>query len=129
MGVKQKYGLKYPFTCENLDNVYMDTNDTYTDSIKSQVLHVIFTPKGQRIRDPEFGTDLIKYIFGPKDSQSLSEVRNQITTQLGRYVPAAKFMDIDVYNEEGGDNGIVVAVTYSVQIGNKTDETTVAVKL
>jgi phage baseplate assembly protein W len=129
MGVKQKYGLRYPFTCENLDSIYMDTNNTYAYSIKSQVLHVIFTPKGQRIRDPEFGTDLIKYIFGPKDSQSLSEVRNQITTQLGRYVPAAKFMDIDVYNEEGGDNGIVVAVTYSVQIGNKTDETTVAVKL
>ena len=129
MARKQQYGIRYPFTAENLDNIYMDTNDSYTNSIKSQVVHVIFTPKGQKLRDPDFGTNLIDYIFGPKDGIALSEIRTEITTQLGKYVPAAKFKDINVYEDENSENGIIVTISYSVQIGNKVDDTTVAIRL
>lgn len=129
MARKQQYGIRYPFTCENLDNIYMDTNDSYTNSIKSQVVHVIFTPKGQKLRDPDFGTNLINYIFGPKDGTALSEIRTEITTQLGKYVPAAKFKDINIYEDENSENGIIVTISYSVQIGNKVDDTTVAIRL
>lgn len=129
MARKQQYGIRYPFTAENLDSIYMDTNNSYTNSIKSQVVHVIFTPKGQKVRDPEFGTNLINYIFGPKDGISLSEIKTEITSQLGKYVPDAKFKDINIYEDENSDNGIIVSISYSVQVGNKVDETTVAIRL
>jgi hypothetical protein len=129
MGRKQQYGIRYPFTAENSDNIYMDTNDSYTNSIKSQVVHVIFTPKGQKVRDPDFGTNLINYIFGPKDGVSLGEIKTEITSQLGKYVPAAKFKDVNIYEDENSDNGIIVTISYSVQTGNKVDDTTVAIKL
>ena len=63
MALTQKYGIKYPFTNDNDDGTYIDLNKTFSDGIQSQVLHVIFTPKGQKLRDPDFGTDLIKYLF------------------------------------------------------------------
>lgn len=129
MAKMQRFGIKYPFSNDNLDNIYMDTNDSYTESIKSQVLHVIFTPKGMKLRDPDFGTNLVNYIFGPKDGDTLNEVKSEISSQVGKYVPAAKFKDINVYNDENDDNAIIVTVSYSVKIGNKTEETTVAIKL
>lgn len=129
MAKMQRFGIKYPFSNDNLDNIYMDTNDTYTENIKSQVLHVIFTPKGMKLRDPDFGTNLVNYIFGPKDGDTLNEVKSEISSQVGKYVPAAKFKDINVYNDENDDNAIIVTVSYSVKIGNKTEETTVAIKL
>lgn len=129
MARKQQYGIKYPFSSENLDNVYMDTNNSYANSIKSQVVHVIFTPKGQKLRDPDFGTDLVKYIFGQKDDETLSLVKTEITRQLAKYVPAAKFLDLNIYSDEESDNGIIVSIKYSVSVGNKTDETTVAIRL
>lgn len=129
MARTQRYGIRYPFTSENLDNMYMDTNDTYADGIKSQVLHVIFTPRGQKLRDPDFGTSLIDYIFGPKDDDTFVELKNEITSQVGKYVPAAKFRDISIYYDEENENGIVVSIKYSVKIGNKTEDTTVAIKL
>ena len=128
MAKTQKHGIRYPFTSDNLDNVYMDTNDTYKDSIKSQVLHVIFTPKGQKLRDPDFGTSLIDYVFGPKDDQMFADVKTELTSQIGKYVPAAKFKDIAIYEGED-ENGIIVSITYSVKTGNKTEDTTVAIKL
>ena len=82
MARHQKYGIKYPFTSNNEDNIFLDVNDTETDSVKSKVLHVIFTPKGQKIRDPEFGTDLIKYIFSPNDDYSISEIKTEIRISM-----------------------------------------------
>lgn len=130
MGKIQKYGIKFPFTADNDDNLFIDLNTTYTESIKSQVLHVIFTPKGQRLRDPEFGTDLLRYIFEPSDDTAFEDIKSEITMQIMRYVPSVEFKDINVYKEdETNGNGIVVVIEYGVRQGNKTEYTTVGVKL
>lgn len=129
MAVIQKYGIKYPFTTNNNDELYLDLNKTYSESIQSQVLHIIFTPKGQKLRDPDFGTNLINYIFNPSDTITFNDIKNEISIQLGKYVPFIEFRDISVYNNEDGDNSIVVIVEYGVKKGNKTEVTKVAVKL
>ena len=129
MAVTQKYGIKYPFTSDNDNGTYIDLNESYADGIKSQVLHVIFTPKGQKLRDPEFGTDIVRYIYSPSDSLTFNEVKNEISEKITKYVPSVTFRDISIYNDEKGDNGIIVMVEYSVSKGNKTEITKVAVKL
>jgi phage baseplate assembly protein W len=129
MGVKQKYGIKYPFTSDNNDNLYLDLNETFGDGIKSQVLHVIFTPKGQKIRDPEFGTDLIKYVFNPSIDTTFESIKREISMQVSKYVPNVEFRDITIYKDEKNDNSIIVMVEYGVNIGVKTEITKVGVKL
>lgn len=129
MAVTQKYGIKYPFTTDNDDGTYIDLNKTYGEGIQSQVLHVIFTPKGQKLRDPDFGTDLVNYIFSQSDSSTFGSIKGEISTQIAKYVPEVEFRDISIYNSEGDDNGIVVMVEYGVKQGNKTEVTKVAVKL
>ena len=129
MARTQKYGIKYPFTSDNDYGHFLDLNETMADGIKSQVLHVIFTPKGQKLRDPEFGTDLIKYIFTQNDESVFSEIRNEISSQVSKYVPQVEFRDIDVYKMENDEHGIIVSIEYGVKNGNKTEVTTVAVKL
>ena len=129
MAVTQKYGIKYPFTTDNDDGTYIDLSKTYGEGIQSQVLHVIFTPKGQKLRDPDFGTDLIKYIFSQSDSSTFGSIKGEISRQIAKYVPEVEFRDISIYNSEGDDNGIIVMVEYGVKQGNKTEVTKVAVKL
>ena len=129
MAVVQKYGIKYPFTSNNEDGVYMDINENKSDSIKSQVLHVIFTPKGQKLRDPDFGTDLIKYIFGPSDEKTFNDIKSEITSQIMKYVPMVEFRDINVYSDENNEHAIIVTIEYGVRKGNKIEVTNVAVKL
>jgi phage baseplate assembly protein W len=129
MAVTQKYGIKYPFTSNNEDGTYIDLNDTYAEGIKSQVLHVIFTPKGQRLRDPDFGTDIIKYIFSPSDSLTLNGLKNEISKQITKYVPSVEFRDITIYKDDEENGNIIVIVEYGITKGNKTEITKVGVKL
>ena len=129
MAITQKYGIKYPFTSDNEDGTYLDLNDTFAEGVKSQVLHVVFTPKGQKLRDPDFGTNLITYIYSPSDTITFNDVKTELTTQINKYVPSVEFRDVSIYNSETEEEGIIVIVEYGVKRGNKTEITTVAVKL
>lgn len=129
MGVKQKYGIKYPFTSDNDDLVFMDLNETFADGVKSKVLHVIFTPKGSKLRDPAFGTNLVQFIFSNDEKGSLEDIKHEITNQIMKYVPQVEFRNIEIFKEEENDNSIIVMVEYGVKKGNKTEVTTVGVKL
>lgn len=126
--LKQNYGIQYPFSSNNLEEIYIDLNETYADRVKSEVLHVLFTPKGQKLRNPDFGTDLIKYLFDQKDNTSFENIKTTIKTDIGKYVNGVEFEDIRIINEED-ERGIIVVVEYSVVSGNKKEKTQVAVKL
>ena len=125
----QKYGIKYPFTSDNDDGIFLDLNETFADGVKSRVLHVIFTPKGQKLRDPNFGTDLIKFIYSQNDSLTFEGIKNEINGQIMKYVPEVIFKDVRIYKSDDEKNGIIVSIEYSVKNGNKQETTTVSVKL
>lgn len=129
MGKKQKYGIKYPFTSNNSDNIYLDVNETYFENIKSQLLHLLFTQKGQRLRDPDFGTDLISFIFRPNDGDTISDVKNEIIRQVNKYIPEVIFDDLNVYKDENDASEVMVSIKYSIKVGNKLQTTTVGIKL
>jgi len=115
---RQHFGLKYPFQQNDYQNFFVDVNMTEKDKVRSQILHVIATPKGQRIMNPEFGTDLIRYIFEPSDSESWEGVKNEIMTSVHRYVPNVTLDNIEVVQSEDERGEIYVRVDYSLKVGN-----------
>lgn len=127
MPIKQKYGIKYPFSSENNNEIYVDLNESYLDATKSKVLHVLFTPKGQRLRMPDFGTNLVKFLFDPNDDFTINDLKNELKIDIGKYVPEVEFEDINVQQNE--DNGRIVIVHYSVRKGTAKEITSVAVKI
>lgn len=129
MALTQKYGIRYPFTLENDDELYMDLNETPEEGLKSRLLHVIFTPKGQRLRNPDFGTDLIKYIHEPSDDTTFERLRNDITQQVYKYVPDVTFRDISIYNDDKSENGKIVIIHYTIKRGMKEIEQTAALRV
>ena len=78
--------LATEFVAEDVENYFIDVNKTLKDKVRSILMHVIFTPKGQKLRDPEFGTDLIRYIFEPNDNISWEGIKAEITEIVNKYV-------------------------------------------
>lgn len=129
MAVIQNYGIKYPFTLDNENETYVDLNESYSDMIRSKLLHIIFTPKGQKFMNPDFGTDLIKFIFSPKDGTTFDGLKNTIRADVKKYLPNVDFDDVSIYDDEEGLNGIVVIIYYSINKGNVKESTSVAVRI
>lgn len=121
---KQFYGIKYPFSDESNRLTFFDMNENKIEGIKSMLLHLILTPKGQRIRNPEFGTDLIKFIFEPNNSNTWNGIKEEISRQVSFYLPEVIFDDINIKHDTEEENSIYVEIDYYVkhnggQIKNK----------
>lgn len=129
MAKQQFYGVKYPFVAEDVENYFVDVNKTMKDKVRSLLMHVIFTPKGQKLRDPEFGTDLIKYIFEPNDSISWEGVKTEVSEAVSKYVKGVTINNISIMqsDEEGAE--IYVRLDYIVSDGINVVEDSIATKL
>ena len=129
MAKQQFFGIKYPFNNESKYSFYLDLNETYEDKMKSELLHIIFTPKGQRYRMPDFGTDVIKYLFEPNDSETWVAIKNEIRGQVSKYLPRISFKDINLYIDEENENRVFAKIVYSVIKGEYEIENNMEVRL
>lgn len=125
----QYLGIKYPFTNNEFQNFFLDVNETEQERIRSQIMHVIFTPKGQRIREPEFGTDLIKFIFEPNEEVTWDGLKNEIIDAVQTYVDNVILNDIQVAKSEENDTAVYVRIDYSVKQGNKLIKDSIVTEL
>ena len=128
MANRQNYGIKYPFTYDNEEQVYLDLNETYEQSIQAQILHVIFTPKKQKIRDPEFGSDLVKYLYEPSDATTFDKIKAQIRSDISARVPNVTFDDMQIIDSVD-DHTKIVSILYTITKGNVQTQNNVAIKI
>jgi phage baseplate assembly protein W len=127
--IKQYFDIKFPFTSNNLDGFFIDLNETIGDKVLSEILHVIMTPKGGRLRMPDFGTDLAHYIFDQSDEKEWGRIKAEIKEAVAKYVPRASVNDVRVLREEGNDNTILVDLDYSVKVGITSENNRVVIKI
>lgn len=123
MAKVQKYGIKFPITILSEDKSLLDTNETKQKGVHSELMHLIFTPSGQRLRDPEFGTKLIQFIFSPNDNETWSDILTEIKDKVAKYIPSCSIKDLEVSETDNGV-GIVVNVKYSLKENGSSTEYT-----
>ena len=129
MAKRQYMGIKYPFTSDGFQNFYLDVNESVKDKVRSQLMHIVFTPKGQRIRNPEFGTDLIKFIFEPNDQTTWEAVKNEVSESVKRWANNININNIQIVKNEQDESEIYVRLDYSVSEGNKVTNDSVVIQV
>ncbi len=127
--IKQHYGIKFPFTSNNYDGYFIDLNNTLEDKIASEIAHVILTEKKTRIRKPDFGTDLIKYIFDPSDGLTWQKIEDEIKDSVSKYVNGVTINSVDVIRSTDSDNEVYVDVKYGIVKGATIENNRLAIKL
>lgn len=105
--------IRYPFT-DSVKGFYLELNETDSAAIRSDLLHLILTTKGQRYYLPDFGTDLLKYIFEPNDSKTLSDIKVDINETVKKYIPNLIVNDVIVERDEEFEHKATIKIDYTV---------------
>lgn len=126
---RQYYGIKYPFTVNNEDGLFIDLNDNIRDKVGSEIAHVLLTPKKSRIMMPEFGTDLLKFIFEENIERNWDDIEDEIKDSVAKYVPNASIESIRAFRDENDDNTVYIDVTYNVKKGISSENNRMVIKL
>lgn len=129
MAKKQYMGIKYPFRADDFQHFFVDANNNAKDKARSELMHIVFTPKGQRVRLPEFGTDLIKFIFDPNEYTTWESVKNEVSDSVSRWASNIKLNDIQIVKNENDDSEIYVKLVYSISEGNKITNDSIVVQV
>lgn len=127
MASKQFVSIRYPFTSKDIEGYFVDLDSDNQKAMRSDIMHLIFTPTNQRIRHPEFGTDLIKFIFNPNDDQSWSDVKSEIQEKIRQFIPAVNLTNIEVYDDP--QKGLTAKIQYTVDKGKYVSEETITTPL
>lgn len=113
MPKKQKYGIRFPFKVDDGSGRVIELCSTAAEGVNSEIMHIIFTPKGQRLRKPDFGTRLIQFIFNPNDSQSWDDVVMEIKDAVKGKISNCSVESVQVAESDDG-NDLYVRLVYSI---------------
>jgi len=113
-------GVSLPF---NGPGVFNKTYST-KDQIKSNVINLLLTNRGERIMNPNFGADIKDLLFEGMTDNLKSVIQDRITTSFTTYIPQASIRNIDVVFSED-TNTINVTVNYTLNISGTSDQVTI----
>jgi len=111
--------IKFPLTDDTEKNQYFQMNEVTKDALTSNLLFLLLTQKGERYYNPNFGTNLIQYVFEPKDTLTISEIEREIKITVKEFIPELTINKVSFYSEglddigeSVGDNEIRVVINF-----------------
>ena len=113
-------GVSLPF---NAPGVFNKTYST-KDQIKSNLINLLLTDKGERIMNPEFGTDIRRSLFDNMTNSSSELLRLKIIDSINIFIPEILLGEVKV-EPDFDYNTLNVTINYRLAISNIPDQVTV----
>ena len=102
-------------------------NSTYSTQtqIKSNLLNLLLTNKGERVFNPEFGADLGTALFEGINENIVDTIIDLINTNVEIFVPEVQIKDVIVDINTPDNNAVSVTVNYKLRVSGTSDQITV----
>lgn len=109
----KKVGISFPFRSDGKGSIKSSTD--LISSIEDSIKQIIFTKKGERRMNPEFGCDLWKIIFEYDEYIIQEMVKEYVIDSINRWETRIEILDILVKKYE---EFIDIGITYSIKYSN-----------
>jgi len=83
-------------------------------AIKQAIVNLLLTNKGERVMQPDYGSDIRSFLFEPLDFGTAVQIKNSIKYCLTTFEPRIAVNGIEVLPSYE-DNGFDVELTYSIR--------------
>ena len=90
-----RIGVNLPFSRDNKTG-WFDQSFTTLDAAKSNLRNLLLTMKGERLMQPNFGTDLIKLVFEQDDGTLVDRIRETIIDAVEFWLPYLNLNTVEV---------------------------------
>lgn len=103
----------FPFKDSEEGN-FVDLARTDSKAIKSEIVHILLTNKGERLYLPDFGTNLKKFLFEPFDGQTEEEIKRDIRENITKYIPNLKIDSIEITDPDTSKHVAKIEMDYTI---------------
>ena len=113
----RSYNIKFPLRDDSVKNKYLQMTQITKDALGSNLLLLLLTQKGERYYEPDYGTNLLKYIFEPNDDVTIQDVRNDIEDAVNKFIPGLRIDELNVEFDKENEHKITVKVNFTITDG------------
>jgi len=117
---KSVIGVSLPFNAPSAFNKTYSTKD----QIKSNLINLLLTDKGERVMNPEFGADLRRSLFEGINAENEVVIQNKIINAVNAFIPEVTLTDI-VIEPDADHNTLNITISYQLNISGTSDQITV----
>lgn len=105
--------IQFPFV-DSTKGFYLGLTTTDKEAIRSDLMHLILTKKGERLYLPDFGTNLLKYIFEPNDNLSHTNLTQEIKDTVKKYIPNLQINSVKVTTSNSNEHVAITEINYTI---------------
>lgn len=105
--------IKFPLTDDTEKNKFLKLNQITKDSFSSDLLLLLLTEKGERYYYPNYGTNLLKFIFEPNDNITTQDIEQQIKRTVSEYIPSLKINKVEFNRPENQEVQLNVNIKFT----------------
>lgn len=92
---------------------YFETTQDILIQIRTNLMNLLLTKKGERPFQPEFGSDLHNVVFEQMTDDGLSTVKSSIESAVSQWMPFVQVNEVEVERDESA-NRIYVRIAFSL---------------
>ena len=121
-------GIDLPIRFSDNKNGGFATTSTTIEAVKNNIRNLLNTNLGERLMQPQFGTDLRRIIFEPIDEQVTLKIQDKILDALEIWLPFVQVSNIEIVNQskDTDNNSVLVNIEFSIlKNSSTTDSVTV----
>jgi len=108
-------GIKFPLSSNSNKGFFLELTETKKEAIKSNILFLLTTQKGERLYKPEFGTNLRTFIFEPLDNQTIIAIQEEIQSSVTKNIQGVTIDSVNV--EQNSNNSVNIDLKFSFTQG------------
>jgi len=104
--------IDFPFQKSPVGN-FLKLNRTSQRAIKSDLIHLLLTKKGDRLYNNDFGSGLYTFLFEPIDEKTVTDIKLELNTSIAKYIPNLTIDELIITANEDA-NHVKVNIDYTV---------------
>ena len=101
-------------------NIFKGT-ETVREQVKSNLINLLLTEKGERVNEPNFGVGLKQILF--EQHLNPSELEEKINFQINFYIPEIQLLSVEA-GEIDDDHRVYLTISYKFKTDGSTDALT-----
>ena len=114
-------GIEFPLD-HSFEGFFRKTK-TIRQQVKSNIRNLLLTEKGERVFQPNFGSNLKSLLFEQITPTSLENVETDIRQSISTWLPYVNVINLVVGQDERNPNQVLTSLEYSTNLEPDTFDT------
>ncbi len=122
----KRIGIEFPFQRGDYIDGYFKSTSLTIDAVKADLINLLSTNVGERVFQPELGTNLRNFLFEQNDDELQGMIQDDLVEKINFWMPFVRIVSVDIKtgDESRGEdpNRVVIDVRFILNSNPKNLE-------